>query len=100
MTDDPDTDEARRLWAAIPGHCEPGLRAYLSLGRPTGSFLRAVISNDFMDAALRADSENIAQLRTYALLLKYAFPDAAHGSRKRYDAWVEARGTEGLAGDG
>ncbi len=100
MTDDPDTEEARKLWAGIPGHCEPSMRAYLMRGQPVGSFLQAVLSNDLMDAAFRADSGNIAQLRTYALLLMGVFPDEAHGSRQKYNAWIESGGTEGTTGDG
>lgn len=91
------SDETSHLWRWIPSHCEPSMRAYLELGRPVGSFLQAVIANDLMDAAFRADDENAASLRDYALLLRNVFPDAAYGSRHAYTAWV---GQKGLSGDG
>ena len=81
-------------WFAIPFHCRPGLVRYVCDHYPTGSFLAAVISNDLMDAAFRADGDNIAAFRYYALWLKQHAPPASYGSREKYKAWIRKEDTK------
>lgn len=78
----------------IPHHCRPGLSLYFAKRRPTGSFLRAVLCNDFVGAVTRADTDNLPALRQYAYFLANEAPDAAWGSQENVDAWI-AGGADG-----
>ena len=77
------------LWDAIPFHCRAGLIRYMEDHCPVGSFLAAVLSNDLMDAATRADGENIKAFRDYALWLIRFAPRESYGSRANYKAWIK-----------
>lgn len=83
-------------YGLVPSHCEPGMRAYIEVGQPVGNFLRAVISNDLMDAAARADGTNLHRLRDYALFLHNEAPSGCYGSPDAYRSWVRQDGLEGL----
>lgn len=77
--------EGTLLPAAIKG----GLDLYAEYGYPVGGFLRAVLSNDFMDAIPRADPESLATIRAIAIYVYNALPGDCHGTREKYNAWVE-----------
>jgi hypothetical protein len=79
----------------LPVHCRPGLAEYIMDGRPVGGFLTAVLRNDLMDAACRADGENATRLKDYALFLSNCAPNFCHGSRTRVDEWIEHGGYRG-----
>jgi hypothetical protein len=42
------------------------LKAYVDRGVPLGDFLRCIVSNNFVEAAGRADFQNYANLQAYA----------------------------------
>ena len=54
--------------------CCEHLQEWYHEDRPLGSFLTAVVSNDFVIACLRADDMNIKALRIYALYLHWELP--------------------------
>ena len=57
---------------------------------PRGDFLMAVFSNDLMEAATRADQDNLAAL---AEICRYVFnelPAGCHGSSDKVDSWITA----------
>lgn len=77
------------MLAPIPEHMLESLIAYRDEGRPTGDFLEAVIANDLVGAAGRADSININLLPSYANWLYNEIPQSAWGSRQAYRSWIE-----------
>jgi hypothetical protein len=70
------------------------LERYRDDGCPLGDFLKAVVSNDLMEAASRADSQNSYSLPAYAGWLYNECPSAARGSKKAYLDWIEAKADE------
>jgi hypothetical protein len=82
-------------YANIPLHMQEGAKRYVERGIPPGSFLTAVLSNNFIEAFRRADEDNTNAMREWAVWLTNDIPAIAHGSPEAVDAWI-ARG--GLAG--
>lgn len=79
----------------IPEHCRDGVLEYVLHGRPVGSFLEAVFSNEFMGACARADDVNRLALFEYAVFLHNYAPSDAYGSPERVQAWIERGGLFG-----
>jgi hypothetical protein len=75
----------------LPGHMVGGIRRYIEHGIQPGSFLKAVLRNDFMAAFERADDMNIAYMHTWAMFLYNNAPGNCWGSPAAYDDWI-ARG--------
>lgn len=65
------------------------LRAYRDEGRPVGDFLRALLSNDLLEAVGRADHHNIWLLPIYVGFLYNEMPSPAWGSPAKVAAWLE-----------
>lgn len=64
-----------------------GLQLYIENGIQPGSFLQAVLANDFTKAATRADSTNSKLLREWALFVLNELPDDCWGSWKTVQNW-------------
>lgn len=64
-------------------------------GIATGGFLRAVLENDFVQVLLRADEENIRELREIALYVHNHVPAIAWGSPEKVSNWIKSRGLSG-----
>lgn len=64
-----------------------GLVRYVRDGILPGGFLRAVISNDLMEAACRADTDNATALSDIALVIFHHCPSRCFGSAKAMAAW-------------
>jgi hypothetical protein len=79
-----------------PFHMRGALEEYVLNGRPTGGFLRAVITDSLQDAVGRADKSNAKILSTYILWLVNHTPAACWGSPEAYDNWVHCKGLNGL----
>ncbi len=80
-----------------PDRIRESLRAYVTDGQPTGSFLRAVLENDLMGAALRADSENASLLVDIVGFVFEHVPISIRGSERAVAAHLskmEARRRE------
>jgi hypothetical protein len=72
---------------ACPAWVRESLDHYTTHGIPTGDFLRAVLANDLMAAASRADVDSG---RSLAAIIGYVYrhvPSAAHSSYEIVDAW-------------
>lgn len=82
-------------YSMIPDHCRDGLRRYVEKGQIPGDFLQAVICNDLVLAASRADYINQQCLQDYARFL-YNAPAGCWGSMEKMRRWAEAGGLEGL----
>jgi hypothetical protein len=81
----------------VPEHCIEGLVEFVAAGRPTGSFLEAVISNDLFDALGRADHVNRTRIFEIASWLFNHAPRASYGSREAYQQWIARGGCFGNA---
>jgi hypothetical protein len=64
-----------------------GLQLYIERGVKPGSFLSAVLANDFAKAATRADSANSELLREWALFLLNELPPECWGSWETVQHW-------------
>ncbi len=69
-------------YSGLPEHLQGGMRRYLEDGRPVGSFLRAVLSNDLCLAVLLCS--DVSQLPSIARWLVNDAPQGSFGSREAY----------------
>ncbi len=80
----------------IPDHMAEGLRDYVNHGREPGHFLAAVLENDLVEAAGKADFVNMANLPAFAAFLYNYAPRGYWGSREAVREWVQAGGLQGM----
>ena len=79
----------------LPEHMRDGVRAYIEKRVPPGGFLTAVLSNDLMEACVRADHINIERLPDFCRFLYNEAPHNCHGSPAKVKAWLrEGEGEE------
>ena len=69
-----------------------GIITYICDGRPTGSFLEHVISNQLFEALDFADDLNIHVLPVYAAFFYNEAPRECFGSPQRYKDWIKQKG--------
>ncbi len=79
----------------IPEHMRESVLAWIETGRPVGSFLTAVISNDLFVAIRRADDINRHALPDYMAYFFNYTPDGCWGSRKNVEKWHKRGGVKG-----
>ena len=72
-------------------HMVATVRRYVEKGCQPGHFMTALLSNDLMGAVGRADAENAAKLREWAIFLRCELPAGCHGSRERVAEWMVDR---------
>lgn len=75
----------------IPRYMIPGLTRYFVNRVRPGSFLTAVLQNDFMEALGHADHTNINCLKAYGMFLYNHAPLGSYGSRENVESWLEHR---------
>lgn len=80
-----------RNWS-IPEHTLQSIERYVEHGCPVGSFLEAVICNDFKAACMRADDQNAVNLMAYAAYFYNEAPIGCYGTKQRYKAWIAQGG--------
>lgn len=80
----------------IPEHMHGAILRYVENGIPPGSFLEAVLCNQFKEAFQRADSTNIENMKGYAEYVYWYLPSACHGSPTVVAQWIAQRGLKGL----
>ena len=73
----------------IPQSTIYGLQNYAKDHIPTGSFLRACLSNDLMGAFGKADLFNKEVLEAITIYIYNEMPANCHGSPKHYKEWIE-----------
>lgn len=76
------------------------LVAYVETGRPTGDFLAACLSNDFMDAIGRADAVSLAHIGDIANFIYNKIPGNSWGSREIVRDWIYSGGWNGQYREG
>ena len=72
----------------LPEHMREAARAYVEHGRPPGDFLTAVLCNNLVEAAGRADEENQRALFAWAGWLHNEVPMDAWGSPEKVREWI------------
>lgn len=77
----------------VPESLHGGLRRYLFDRVETGSFLRAVLENDLVEALAQADDNNRHQLHTLAGFMYNDLPGREYsnspwGSKENVKAWL------------
>lgn len=80
-------------WDMVPERMRESIRAYVEERRPIGGFLTALLSNNLMNATLRADDENRAALADWVGFLYEYAPANCWGSPEIVAAWL-AKGRE------
>lgn len=79
----------------MPPAIHKGLVAYKFDGRPTGSFIEAVVKNDLIGAVGRADPESFAALRDICRWVYWELPESSVG-KAAYKKWIALGGIEGI----
>lgn len=67
---------------------------YAETGCPTGGFLRAVLSNDLMEAVSRADADNRRTLVDIVQFVYMELPRGCYGSPETVLEWIATARTE------
>jgi len=88
-----------RMWLQelkVPEHIISGLVNYVIHGKPTGGFLRAVLTNDLRGAFQRADDINLQAMPEIVGAIYWETPNGCNGSPEKVDAWMAKGGLMGL----
>ena len=81
---------------ALPEHLRESIDAYVKDGRPTGSFLQAVIENDLARAVSLADDDNLGLIHVIVNYLHWECVSSCWGGERQYKKWIEAKHNERL----
>jgi len=73
----------------IPIEVKATIDRYVKDKIPPGSFVRAVLANDFLEAVGRADVHNQRHLVSIAAYIYNNIPSNCHGSYKIVNAWLK-----------
>ena len=87
-------DVSDELVAAVPPRIREGIDNFVWFGKPTGGFLRAVLTNDLMEAIGRADEESLAAIRPICQYVYNAVPSVCHGSPEAVNRQLFTHGEE------
>jgi hypothetical protein len=83
----------------VPEHMRAGMARYVVLGVLPGSFLRAVLSNDLIEAGRMADDENRRCLFEYVMFFINYAPSDCYGSPEAMRAWAKRGGILGRSAE-
>lgn len=73
----------------IPPHILKALQGWGDGSRPfAGDFVRAVLSNDLVEAVGRADAESMAALKAIVQYVYCELPSVCWGSPEKVKAWA------------
>lgn len=73
----------------VPEHLHEGLIEYLATRRPMGHFLTAIVSNDLMEACMRAaDADTRWHIADIVMFLVNYAPANSWGSPNRVAEWL------------
>jgi hypothetical protein len=73
----------------LPEHMRESVTLYVERGVEPGSFLRAVLENNFVGAFMCADEENIKKMDKWAEFVYSQLPCNCWGSKKDVDEWIK-----------
>ena len=72
----------------VPIHTQKGINNYVCSGVPTGSFLRAVFSNNLFEAFCRADSDNTENMLGIVTFIHNYVPHCCYGDEDTIREWL------------
>ena len=78
----------------IPEDMMKSLNEYVEEGKPTGSFLRAILANDLIKAITGAHERNLPLIKEYALYVHWELPSNCHGSYEIVKEWIRKKREE------
>lgn len=81
-------------YAKIRPEIIESIRAYADEGRPTGGFLRAVLSNDLKESFGRADDGNQATMFEIVSYCYNEIPSDCWGSPETVKEWLKKKRVE------
>ena len=79
----------------IPEHMRASMQRYVEHGAPTGDFLFAILTNNFMETFARADEKNTKAMHDWAKFIYNELPSQCHGSIEKVLAWHGRGGRNG-----
>lgn len=82
-------------YLTLPDHMKKSVKEYIENGRPIGSFLTAVFSNNLVKSFGRADPTNFRHMDKWAAFLYNEAPTPCWGSEKAVAAWIKKGGLNG-----
>ncbi len=80
----------------LPPMVKETLDEYVKNRRPTGDFLRCVLSNDLFGAIGRADEISIRFIREICSYIYCKIPSCCWGSDKKYYQWIDKSSDEAI----
>ncbi len=83
----------------IPAFAKQVIDDYVKYGHEPGSFFRAVLENNLMEAMGQADEGNRGALFDICCYVYDKIPAACHGNQDVVVSWIEAGGRVGLERD-
>lgn len=90
------TMERCSSWKLLPQTSRNELIEYVLRGTRPGEFLYAVLINDLIASAQRADHANINCLRCWAQVMVWGVPMACRGTEELVENWITKGGLKGL----
>ncbi len=90
-------EEAEKV--GLPEHMHEAIIGFICHGRTVGGFLTAVLSNDLIESAKRADRENLESLHIWAGFIYNHVPSVAWRTPVRVNAWIRLGGLAGGAAE-
>ena len=75
-------------YSKIPAHMRESVRLYVEHRVKPGSFLMAVLENNFKETVICADETNLCYLQEWAEFLRWEIPSACQGSPEKVKAWL------------
>lgn len=83
-------------YSLLPAHMQDGMRRYIEQRIPPGSFMEAVLANDFVAAVGKADAINSHRLNDYAMFLYNelpgrGYPNSPWGSYDAVRNWLNPK---------
>ena len=82
--------------AGVPAYMVGSLAHFILDGRPVGSFLQAILENDYKTACAHADADNQRALWAYANFLYNHAPIGCWGSPEAFAGWRDRGGLNGV----
>tara|TARA_R110000744_G_scaffold114766_1_gene214698 strand:+ start:109 stop:369 length:261 start_codon:yes stop_codon:yes gene_type:complete len=71
-----------------PVHILDSINRYVEDGLEPGGFVKAVLSNDLVDALNKADTASLSGLKDILKYCIWKIPPECWGSRAKVDAWI------------
>lgn len=87
-------EEYLRNLKHILGPLIGGFDRYVESGIEPGSFLRAVLENDLMNAVARADMFNVRKLDKICEYMKFYMPYDCWGNKEKVERWLAEKKIE------